>query len=195
VRRKNGRPQIVLLDNGLYREYDEEFGVKYAELWMAILQQDEERIAKCSKALGVGDYELFASMLTARSWQSVRNNIYRSLESEELNFIQEQAAKRATDITSILSTVPSPLLLLLKTNDLLRVVNQDLGSSSHKVFGTTMQACQTLLHQRYIAERTFASNVTTLCQFIRRLTTLFYGKQTRDGNPCLRLLGTVLVCG
>lgn len=152
VRKKNGAPQIVLLDNGLYREYDEDFGLRYAQLWMAILQQDEDRIAKWSRELGVGDYELFASMLTARSWQSVRNNIYRSLDSDELNLIQDQAAKRATDITSILATVPSPLLLLLKTNDLLRVVNQDLGSTSHKVFATTMEACQRLLHRRLLVE-------------------------------------------
>jgi aarF domain-containing kinase len=65
----NGKPQVVLLDNGLYREYDYDFSVKYAGLWMAILRSDENSMQEFSKALGVKEYRLFSSMLTARSWE------------------------------------------------------------------------------------------------------------------------------
>jgi len=121
---------------------------------MAILQRNESKIQSLSKDLGVKEYQLFASMLTARSYESVRSNIYRSLDSKELNLIQSQAAKRAHEITDILAAVPSPLLLLLKMNDLLRVVNQDLGVKPHKVFGITLDFCQRTVHADYIAKRT-----------------------------------------
>jgi predicted unusual protein kinase regulating ubiquinone biosynthesis (AarF/ABC1/UbiB family) len=65
----DGKPQVVLLDNGLYREYDYDFSVKYAGLWMAILRSDEAAMQQFSKELGVKEYRLFSSMLTARSWE------------------------------------------------------------------------------------------------------------------------------
>jgi pyruvate/oxaloacetate carboxyltransferase len=40
-----------------------------------------------------------------------------------------------------LQTVPSALLLLLKTNDLMRVINHDLGMNSLNVFSTTVRYC------------------------------------------------------
>lgn len=61
-------PQIVLLDNGLYKEYDPEFRLNYSNLWMSILQQDEEKIKEYSLRLGPTSYQLFAAILTARSW-------------------------------------------------------------------------------------------------------------------------------
>lgn len=61
-------PQLVLLDNGLYKEYEPEFRLNYSNLWMSILQQDEDKIKEYSLRLGPTSYQLFAAILTARSW-------------------------------------------------------------------------------------------------------------------------------
>lgn len=137
--------QIVLLDNGLYREYTEEFCLDYAHLWMAILQQDEKALSKSAKRLNVSEHRLFASILTARSWEGMKKTLFHNVAPTELSHIQSQAALRAAAITEILATVPSPLLLVLKTNDLLRSINLALGVPSLSVFACTMYACQTTL--------------------------------------------------
>jgi aarF domain-containing kinase len=142
--------QIVLLDNGLYREYTEEFCLDYAQLWMAILRQDEQALSKAAKRLNVNEHRLFASILTARSWEGMKKTLFQGMAERELSHIQSQAALRAAAITDILATVPSPLLLVLKTNDLLRSINMELGVPTLSVFSCTMYACQKTL-QKYEA--------------------------------------------
>lgn len=137
--------EIMLLDNGLYREYSEEFCLDYAKLWMGILQQDEKELSLAAARLQVREHRLFASILTARTWDSIKNSLFQSTQQKELLHIQSQAALKAAAIVEILATVPSPLLLVLKTNDLLRSINLKLGMPSLLVFSHTMTACQTAL--------------------------------------------------
>lgn len=146
VRKKNGSDfEIMLLDNGLYREYSEEFCLDYAKLWMAILKQDEKELSLSASRLQVREHRLFASILTARTWDSIKNSLFQSTQTKELQKIQSQAAQKASAIVEILATVPSPLLLVLKTNDLLRSINLKLGMPSLLVFSHTMTACQAAL--------------------------------------------------
>lgn len=146
VRKKKGCGfEIMLLDNGLYREYSEEFCQNYAKLWMAILQQNEKQLSESARKLQVREHRLFASILTARTWDSLKNQLFQSPQQKDFQRIQSQAAEKASAIIEILATVPSPLLLVLKTNDLLRSVNLKLGMPSLLVFSHTMHACQTAL--------------------------------------------------
>jgi aarF domain-containing kinase len=155
--------QICLLDNGLYRDYSEEFCLDYAQLWMAILQQDETELSRVAKRMDVSEHRLFASVLTARSWEGVQKKLFHNLQSDELTHIQSQAALKAAAITEILAQVPSPLLLVLKTNDLLRSINQALGVPSVLVFSYTLHACQTAL-QSYQAR--YKTGIVWACRRI-----------------------------
>lgn len=137
--------QICLLDNGLYREYNEEFCLDYAQLWMAILSQDEELLSKCAQRMDVAEHRLFASILTARTWDSIQSKLFHGIEESEFEQIKNQASARAAQITEVLAQVPSPLLLVLKTNDLLRSLNLSLGVSSLAAFSATIYACQTAI--------------------------------------------------
>lgn len=141
-KKKDVEFEIMLLDNGLYREYSEEFCLDYAKLWMAILKQDEKELSLAAGRLQVREHRLFASVLTARTWDSIKNSLFQSTQATELMRIQSQAAQKASAIVEILATVPSPLLLVLKTNDLLRSINLKLGMPSLLVFSHTMTACQ-----------------------------------------------------
>jgi aarF domain-containing kinase len=51
--RKRGKPQIVLVDHGLYKKLDSEFQEAYARLWKCILVADIEGIKSACKSLGV----------------------------------------------------------------------------------------------------------------------------------------------
>lgn len=44
--------------------------VNYCHLWKALITHNVEQIAEYSKRLGVEEYQLFSSMLTARDWNS-----------------------------------------------------------------------------------------------------------------------------
>lgn len=142
------QPQICLIDNGLYREYDEDFCMKYAKLWLAILTVDEKKIGEASKHLGVEDHKLFASIMTARPWSGITSNPFEETLSTEVAQIKRQASSRTFDITNVLELVPSHLLLLLKTNDLLRMANKRLGSSYTTSLSETLKYSIEFVHER-----------------------------------------------
>jgi hypothetical protein len=69
----DGRDQLVLLDHGLYRVIDDDFRLRYAQLWRALVFADAEGIKEHATAMNAGDlYALFAAMLTQRPWEQVR---------------------------------------------------------------------------------------------------------------------------
>lgn len=66
------KPQLVLLDHGLYRDMSDEFRRSYARLWAALLSSNVPDIAKYCEELNVGQaYPLMASLLTFKSWDDI----------------------------------------------------------------------------------------------------------------------------
>lgn len=54
----------------------EEFRLDYCNLWQSLIWTDLDRVKYYSQRLGAADlYPLFACMLTARSWASVKQGI------------------------------------------------------------------------------------------------------------------------
>ena len=128
-----GKPQIVLLDHGLYRPLDDAFRVSYARLWRALIFGDEAGIKRESEAMGAGDmYKLFAAILTTRSWDEVSKSSLDSLQvdgSDGGKAVTSAYAKQYQDeIQDILCRLPREMLLLLKTNDCMRAVDAALGT-------------------------------------------------------------------
>mmetsp|Transcript_33405 Transcript_33405/g.79191 ORF Transcript_33405/g.79191 Transcript_33405/m.79191 type:complete len:530 (-) Transcript_33405:81-1670(-) len=127
-----GRPELVLLDHGLYRVIDDHFRKEYAALWQALILADEEGIRRHSESMNAGDaYPLFASMLTTRPWEHItrRSIDYLAIPGtdEDKAAIQMYTKHHARDISDLLLRIPRALLLLLKTNDCLRSVDSCLG--------------------------------------------------------------------
>lgn len=50
---KKGKPQLVLVDHGLYKKLDDEFQETYARLWTGIVMADIDRIKTACEQLGV----------------------------------------------------------------------------------------------------------------------------------------------
>lgn len=67
------KPQLILLDHGLYKELDFQTRTNYAALWKALIFADANSIKEYSLKLGAGEdlYALFAGILTMRPWNRV----------------------------------------------------------------------------------------------------------------------------
>ena len=152
-----GRPQLVLLDHGLYRELDDEFRLEWARLWRALALADVPGIRESAEALGVGDlYPLFAAMLTQRPWDDVVNPDLDSLRrtgAADDAMLREYAQRYAQEITVVLDRVPRQLLLLLKMSDCLRHLDRSLGGTTNTDV-VTAHACADAL---YAADGRFRS--------------------------------------
>lgn len=135
--------EIVLLDHGLYQALSDSFRLNYARLWQSILAADINGIKRYSETLGAGEmYGLFACMLTARSWESVSRGIDKKDRTQsEAEEIQDFVSNYIPEISQILNKIPRQMLLLLKTNDLLRSIEFTLKSRRSSSSFLNMSRC------------------------------------------------------
>ena len=159
--------ELVLLDHGLYKELSHDFRLSYARLWKALVDGDERAIELESKALGGGSaHRLFSSILTHRSWDKVKG---RSLNQPrtlaEIEAIRGKFPEYFEKIALILASVPRPLLLLLKTNDLLRCIDRTLlgdNTSGTRSFLIMARYCSWAIFEDDLLRRTiFGSLIST----------------------------------
>ncbi|KAG4975233.1 hypothetical protein JHK87_032054 [Glycine soja] len=136
------KPQLILLDHGLYKELDFQTRTNYASLWKALVFADANAIKEYSTKLGAGEdlYALFAGVLTMRPWDrvvdpSMDHLVIQGNESDRLE-LQMYASQYFHQISELLRRLPRVILLMLKTNDCLRAVNNSLlqGSSLETFF-------------------------------------------------------------
>ena len=134
-----------MLDHGLYKNLDQDFISDYAHLWDSIIRANEEGIEKYSYNLfknservskkGIDHHRLFASMLTGRTWEAISSTGLATERTEnERNVILRKAGEEDffTAVAGILAKCPGELLLLLKTNDLLRSIDKSLEITGSK---------------------------------------------------------------
>lgn len=125
--------RIVVLDHGLYRELPDVFRLNYAKLWKSLVDGKPDRIKRYAERLGGGyAYKLFSVVLTHRSWDSMTSakDWDRPRKSVDVARFRDRASDYLPIVAELLAKVPRPLLLLLKTNDLLRAVDRVLQSDN-----------------------------------------------------------------
>ena len=128
-------------DHGLYKELDDKFRVRYAELWMSLMMADLKGIETSCSNLGIHKaYTLFAAMLTARPFDEIIERSKTGSLSAPAGALSGQADKAVIrgyakqflkDIFDLLGILPPQMLLLLKMNDCLRHIDYDLGSPTN----------------------------------------------------------------
>lgn len=154
------KPQLILLDHGLYRNLDFATRTNYAALWKALVFADVNAIKEYSVKLGAGEdlYVLFAGILTMRPWNRVINPSVDHLVLEGTNDdrseLQMYASQYFPQISELLRRLPRVILLLLKTNDCLRAVNHALvgGPSIETFFITGRVSSEVVAETRNMVE-------------------------------------------
>ncbi|KAL5568559.1 hypothetical protein UlMin_025134 [Ulmus minor] len=130
------KPQLIVLDHGLYKELDFETRFNYASLWKALIFADANAIKENSVKLGAGEdlYALFAGILTMRPWNRVVDPAVDHLviqgDDGDRSELQMYASQYFPQISELLRRLPRVILLMLKTNDCLRAVNNSLWQGS-----------------------------------------------------------------
>ena len=117
---------IVLIDHGLYQIFSEELRNNYANLWYNIIQGNSKNIEKYAKTFNVKNFMVFTAMLTTKNYQKVTGDKVLSTKQkkmtaeEELKELQGNVTGYIYDITEVLEECSPELILIFKTNDLMR---------------------------------------------------------------------------
>ncbi|KAF8819296.1 ABC1 family protein [Cardiosporidium cionae] len=120
--------RITLLDHGIYCTTSKETRWHYANLWSSIIEGNFEGMQRSAEFFGIPEHaELLACILSGRSSESVREGIKnsRSTASEE-SLYRSRAARLALQVNSLLGKMPHELIMILKSNDLVRYVLRSL---------------------------------------------------------------------
>lgn len=131
--KSTGETEIILLDHGLYADLSEKFRYEYSKLWLSILRVDRDAMRTHAANLGINNnlYGLFACMVTGRSWQSIMTGIEKTKNSkDEKKMVQNNSAMLLPKISDILEQVDRQMLLILKTNDLIRSIETTLQTQN-----------------------------------------------------------------
>jgi aarF domain-containing kinase len=127
------RPQLVLLDHGLYRDLTPEFRDNYARLWRALVVRDSEQIEKYAKALGAGDYyKIFAFILTFRPMSNRNVGLGKKLTADDWEQVKREWEEIDPNISKLLEQLDRQLLMVLRSANILRGINVELGSSVNR---------------------------------------------------------------
>ncbi|KAK1057172.1 hypothetical protein LTR12_014842 [Friedmanniomyces endolithicus] len=124
---------IVLYDHGLYRDIPLHLRRAYAHIWLAVLDVDEANMRKYAYEIaGLNDDEfpIFASAITGRDFRIVKSEagVVQSRSEGEKRAIGEALGEGGllSQVVFLLAKVPTVILLILKTNDLTRSLDEKL---------------------------------------------------------------------
>uniref|UniRef100_A0A8C1G307 AarF domain-containing protein kinase 1 n=1 Tax=Cyprinus carpio TaxID=7962 RepID=A0A8C1G307_CYPCA len=152
----NDREYIKKHGINVNKVLNQDFRMDYCRLWQSLIKGDLKGIERYSRRLGAGDlYPLFACVLTARSWTSVNTGISQTpvTQSEDVE-IRTNAALYLPQISELLNRVPRQMLLLLKTNDLLRGIETILQTRASSSSFINMSRCCTRAIARHKRSKT-----------------------------------------
>lgn len=122
----------------------DKFRYTYSKLWLSILNVDRKGMRHYTGELGIkGDlYPLFSCMLTGRPWESVIAGITRlKPNAAEKELVQSNTTLVLPSISDILEQVDRQMLLILKTNDLIRSIETTLKTQYRMTSFWVMSKC------------------------------------------------------
>ena len=167
-RLKNGKPELVLFDHGLYKQIDDTFKITYAKLWKSLLMADIEGIKSSCSSLGVKEmYPLLAAMLTSRPFDEVvernKTKSFTAKDSIDVNsdaaMIRGYAQQYLKEIIQMLDKVPPQMLLLFKMNDCLRHIDHSLGSPANTMVVAGKYAAETVYAHEKAFTKSFSERI------------------------------------
>jgi aarF domain-containing kinase len=122
--------EIVMYDHGLYRDIPEHLQRSYAKMWLAVIDGDIDAMKQHARDVaGITEeqFPLFASAITGRDFTVVTSSITKSRSEEEKKTMGDALQEGLlSDLVTMLGQVPPIILLILKTNDLTRSLDESL---------------------------------------------------------------------
>ncbi|KAM0752758.1 ABC1-domain-containing protein [Meredithblackwellia eburnea MCA 4105] len=134
------RPQIVLIDHGLYIPLSNKFRLEYCQLWKSLFTADLSTIEKIAVSWGISrqNSEMFASITMLRPsklrgrWHGTAAGSAEE-EGERSKFSQMPLKERVKTMLENENLIPRELIFLGRTMRMVQANNQSLGSPTNRI--------------------------------------------------------------
>lgn len=153
-RQRSGKPELVLIDHGLYIHMKPTFRHQYALFWKSLMTFDNVTLKKISESWGIGNPEVFASATLMRPYTGGDNSTARELskalssgmDDEERAFAVHQKMRQGfRELLVDEEKWPRELIFLGRNMRIVQGNNQFLGSPVNRIKITGMWASRALV--------------------------------------------------
>nr|OQO32706.1 hypothetical protein B0A51_00084 [Rachicladosporium sp. CCFEE 5018] len=151
----SGKPELVLIDHGLYISMDPKFRLEYALFWRSLMTFDNKTIAKVTQEWGINAPDIFASATLMRPYEGGDGKTLaeiRAMSKKEQKVRQfEMQQKMRAGVRDILSNqdkFPQELIFIGRNLRIVQGNNQFLGSPVNRVKITGTWASRALAENR-----------------------------------------------
>lgn len=146
--------EIILYDHGLYRFPSTQLRRDYAHFWLALLDHNQPEMKFYAKRFAQIDddqFPLFAAAITGRSIDTALNyDISKPRSDEEVQVMADGLLHGSflLQLMGLLARIPGVVLLILKTNDLTRHLDECLQNplGPERTFLIMTQYCARLVY-------------------------------------------------
>lgn len=83
------KPQVVLLDHGLYCKMDEKSRLNFGKLWYALNTFDYKTVKEVSYKLGINEYYRYLPMLFTYRTINSKKPMGNKVTLDEINFLKD----------------------------------------------------------------------------------------------------------
>lgn len=151
-RQPSGKPELVLIDHGLYIHMDTEFRHQYARFWKALLTFDNATLSEIVKSWGVTNTDIFASATLLQPYKGGDMSTSKGLqgltkkEMQQRHYEMQQAMRKAArDVLGDESKWPRELIFISRNFRIVQGNNQFLGSPVNRIKITGTWASRALV--------------------------------------------------
>lgn len=148
----SGKPELVLIDHGLYVHMEPTFRHQYARFWKGLLAFDNAEIGSIAKEWGVNNPDLFASATLMRPYSGGDQSTSRALEglskkekAERQYELQQAMRKAVRDMLGDETKWPRELIFIGRNMRIVQANNQFLGSPVNRIKIMGMWASRALV--------------------------------------------------
>ncbi|KAK3697344.1 hypothetical protein LTR37_017489 [Vermiconidia calcicola] len=155
-RQPNGKPELVLIDHGLYIQMTPKFRKEYALFWRSLMTFDNETIGRITKdEWGINAPDMFASATLMRPYEGGDGKTLAEIrsmskkEQRERQFEMQQHMRRSVrDLLANQEKFPQELIFIGRNLRIVQGNNQFLGSPVNRVKITGTWASRALAESK-----------------------------------------------
>ena len=157
IRRKpNGKPELVLIDHGLYIHMNPKFRKQYALFWRSLMTFDNDTIAHITRdEWGINAPDIFASATLMRPYEGgdgktmneIRNMSKKERQQQQFE-MQQKMKSGIRDVLSNQEKFPQELIFIGRNLRIVQGNNQFLGSPVNRIKITGLWASRALAESK-----------------------------------------------
>ncbi|KAM7205623.1 ABC1 domain containing protein [Rhypophila sp. PSN 637] len=164
----NGKPELVLIDHGLYVYMSDKFRREYGQFWKALMTLDNKKIGEVTSEWGIRAADLFASATLMRPYEGGGQEGYhrkmmremKGMTASERSYEMQKRMKQGIrDVLADEDKWPKELIFIGRNMRIVQGNNQFLGSPVNRVKMMGEWASRSLFEDRNLPWRDRLSNM------------------------------------